>query len=139
MSYVVGEVPTPDQYYAMYTRSDTPPASPAPDAPSPSTTPTPPSAAGGETSWITPDMMKQFGPAAAAAGLSVLQFVSTFFPALAAQQQQEALRRQQAAAAAAQKSNLSQYALPLLVVGVGGVLAWQVARKRKRGGAPATA
>lgn len=83
---------------------------------------------------IDPALVKQFGPLAATLGQSLAQFLSSIGVAIryvAVSEEQK--RRQQAAAAAeaAKKTDWSKFALPALILGVGGVVGFQVFKKRR--------
>lgn len=83
---------------------------------------------------IDPALVKEFGPLAATLGQSLAQFLSSIGVAIryvAVSEEQK--RRQQAAAAAeaARRTDWSRFALPALILGVGGVVGFQVFKKRR--------
>jgi len=98
----------------------------------------PPAASGADGApagmQIDPALVKQFGPLAATLGQSLAQFLSSIGVAIryvAVSEEQK--RRQQAAAAAeaARRTDWSRFALPALILGVGGVVGFQVFKKRR--------
>lgn len=89
---------------------------------------------------IDPALVKQFGPIAATLGMSLAQFLSSIGVAIryvAVSEEEKRRAAAKAAAEAASKTNLTRYAGPALLLGLGGFVAFQIAKKRRRGAASA--
>lgn len=125
--------------YVMLGQSADAPSDPTFETPQ-MTEPTPPAgadagAASPAGAQIDPELVKQFGPIAATLGMSLAQFLSSIGVAIRYVAVSEEERRRRAAAAAefSRRPDWSRFFGPALVLGLGGFVAFQIAKKRRRG------